>query len=438
MAGKYKIGSSLVYDFSKNIFIDEGVKVGVESTLGTKPNSGLKVFDRAFKDVSFGPTLHSRIMSWCKAIFSRDGNVEWMGSNLLGTESIKFFDTDRDRFFDEVIAVDEDYLTQSLQNETDFMLDWNVGGDVFNLTCTYLVHRYLPIIGKDKKAYDAIVELLKLLQFKFYSSIYFNFFKGKPVDLPAAEGTYAALSMKFAIKQLGCWGELIRDRAESFVDKSSPHYKSITKFDNSKDIVYFITDLNTRTKQTVKDYYAELDRVRANNNRIGLQSAHVNIDGESIIRDRVNAFATAKDYLLTAASSRQSLYKSELVGVVMEMVPKASPAAFKELLMYTADLPFGKERDNIEKAMTDTLLHAFNFVATKRVSFTDAGGLLGKLRGLYMSPKSTDPIVLELRTSLENYTKRNTHLRNPAALAAMRNALMLYFVLRAISSNIYS
>lgn len=423
----------LVYDYITGVY---SVRNGVIGAEAAKQDGAVrKVFEEVFKGVSVGPTLHSRIIAYCKGIMSRDGNVEWVGSNLLGTETIRFYTTDRDRFFDEVLEVDEDYLNELLHG-TDLNMSWKVTSDTFNLAVTYLVHLYLPLVEKDKKAKEAIVEMVSLLQFKFYSSIYAHFFK-KPVDLPAAEGTYAALSLKFAIKQLGSWGAVIRERSEYFVSKESPHMSAIRKFQESKLIIYFVSDLNTRTKQTVKDYYGVLDSVRSNNNRINTQSAKVEIDGESIIRDRTTAYNTARTYLLETSTNLSSFYKNELVAVVLELVPKASQSALRDVLSYMAQLPFGKEREKVEYMMGLTLEHAFEYVAVNRIRFTDASLLLTKMRALYMSSKTSDTRILELRTGLESFAKKNTHLRNNAALSAIRNAIMLYFLLRAVSSSMY-
>lgn len=423
----------LVYDYITGVYSMRNGVIGAEAT--KQDGAVRKVFEEVFKGVTVGPTLHSRIIAYCKGIMSRDGNVEWVGSNLLGTETIRFYTTDRDRFFDEVLEVDEDYLNELLHG-TDLNMSWKVTSDTFNLAVTYLVHLYLPLVEKDKKAKEAIVEMVSLLQFKFYSSIYAHFFK-KPVDLPAAEGTYAALSLKFAIKQLGSWGAVIRERSEYFVSKESPHTNAIRKFQESKLIIYFVSDLNTRTKQTIKDYYGVLDTVRSNNNRINTQSAKVEIDGESIIRDRTTAYNTARTYLLETSTNLSSFYKNELIAVVLELVPKASQSALRDVLSYMAQLPFGKEREKVEHMMGLTLEHAFEYVAVNRIRFTDASLLLTKMRALYMSSKTSDTRILELRTGLESFAKKNTHLRNNAALSAIRNAIMLYFLLRAVSSSMY-
>lgn len=422
----------LRYNFSTGVYELTNRVLGTESAM---PSSVRKIYDQLFSKITIDVRMHKRIQHYVSTIFSRDTNVEWFGSALLGVHTIRFYDTDRDRFFDEVIQVDEDYLTELLNDKklSDMVMEWNVTGDVFNLTVVYLVHRYLPLIDKDKLAYDAIVSLVELLQFKFYTSIYSHFFK-RPVDLPAAEATYAALSMKFDIKQVGSWGKHIRARAEYFVSKESPHYDNIKRFQDTPKIIYFISDLNTRTKQTVKDYYAILDVVRRDNSRMLVQSAMVDVNGETILRDRVSAFNTAKQNLLEASMSLSSMYKEELARVVLEIVPKASPNALKTIIVYITSLPYGKERGEIEQIMVDTLTHAFDYVTTNRVNFTDVAFLLNKLRALYMASKTTDPYILTLRTRIEKLAKKHTHLRRDADLAALRNALLLYFMIRALAS----
>lgn len=87
--------------------------------------------------------------------------------------------------------------------------------------------------------------------------------------------------------------------------------------------------------------------------------------------------------------------------------------------------------------MENTLMHAFDYIAKNRVRFNDVGAILVKMKALYMSSKTTDPLLLELRSRIEKFVKKNSHLRSSAALASARSSLMLYFLLRALASNQY-
>lgn len=426
---------NLQYNFDTGYLVMKDLFLATESSK-RMDGSLLKACDATIGTINICPALHNRIIHYCRSLFTRSENVEWFGSNLLGVHTIRFYDNDRNVFFEEIIGVEEDIFTEHLRS-TDIRFDWKVTSDAFALAIVYLVRMYYPYIDKDKLAREACASLVSLLQFKYYSSIYSHFFP-KEVDLPAAEGTYAVLSLKFAIKQMGSWGAVIRERSEQFISNTSPHYKNIKSFKVTTEVIYFISDLNTRTKQTVKDYYGVLDRVRNNNLRINTESAKIDLDGESILKDRTNSFNTAKGYLLDSSTSPTSMYKYELANVVSEFVPKASPVILKEMLESIANLPFGKERDKMEGLLVMTLEHAFEYIVSNRIKFTDVTFLLTKMKALYMSSTTSNERILTLRTELERYVKKNSHLRNDAALAAMRNALLMYFLVRALSANVYS
>jgi len=425
----------LLYDFALGVYVEQPI-VATESTV----NLALKdAFDKHFKDVYFDARFLANLRAFNQEIFGRANNLEWFGSTLLGVHPIRFLPQDSDRFFDSILGIDEDALLESVRSTKTVDLTWNVGGSIFNLAIAYIVHRVIGKADKDKVAHDIGFEALMLLQFKFYTSIYFNFFskRGHLVDLPTAEAAYAALSMRFEIKVAGSWRKHLENRSEDFLSRDgTTHYPRMVKFDTPKDIVYYITDMNTRNKKTVKEYYRELKNVRASGNRILVQSQTVILDGQAIMRDQVNALSIAKQQLFEASMSFPALYKSELTLVVLELVPKASATAFKTVLQYIAGLPaLGKERDAVNALMEDTLSHAFDYVVSNRVSFTDVGALLDKLQALYTAPKSSNPYVLTLRERIEKLVSKQTHLTHQAALAAVRTAVMLYFVLRAIAGT---
>ena len=417
----------LYYDYGFGGYVPMGFSVAHEARHDDRLR---KAFDSVFNKLVIDRKLASKLRHYVSGILSREGNVEWLGSNLLGVHSIRFFDSDRNRLFDEVINIDEDYLSELIKESHSINTDWQVAGDTYNLTIVYLLHLMIPKFG-DKEILAAAIDLVTILQFKFYSSIYYHFFP-KPVDLPAAEAAYSMLSMKFDIRRLGNWGLHMAERATYFSSPEYPNYDAVKRFDAPDMVLRYITDLNTRTKQTVKDYYAVLDRVRRENARVVSQSARVELDGQSVIRDKVGALEIAKQNLFDASYDINNLYKEELARVVLEMVPKASPAALKTLLTYIAGLPIGKKRDEVNSIMEDTLSHAFDEIVTNRINFNDAVTVLQRMRALYQASKSPNPYVLSLRSRIEKLAAKETHIRHESALAALRNALLLYFLIRSL------
>ncbi|AWN09092.1 putative virion structural protein [Salmonella phage SPAsTU] len=423
--GEYSTG--MYYDYGFGGYVPMGLVVAHEAM---KNDSLRKAFEGAFKKVVIDRRLASKLRHYVNGVLSREGNVEWLGSNLLGVHSIRFYDSDRNRLFDEVLMVDEDYLAEIIKETNTINTDWAVAGDTYNLAMVFLLHLMMPKFS-DKEIKAAAVDCVTLLQFKFYSSIYYHFFP-KPVDMPAAEATYSMLSLKFDIRRLGNWGLHMQERSEYFCSTEYPNYDAVKRFDTPDLVLRFITDLNTRTKQTVKDYYGVLDKVRRDNSRVVTQSTRIELDGESIIRDKVGALDIAKQNLFDASYDLNNLYKEQLAKVVLELVPKASPAALKTLLQYIASLPLGKKRDEINSIMEDTLSHAFDEIVTSRLNFNDAVVVLQRMRALYQASKSPNPYVLSLRQRIEKLAARETHIRHESALAALRNALLLYFLIRSL------
>lgn len=425
------------------LFTEVSSLVGVSVEAGENPTWGsIKTLHDAFvAGAGSAPTtiaMCKRVINYSKAIAMRTENINYFGGNLLGVDRIRFYSTDRDQWFDEILQIDEAYLQECIRAVPAVDKDWRVAGDAFNLSVIWFVHRAMIDFGtKDKIAYEAMVEALIMLQFRFITSAYTNFFR-QPVDEAAAEATYAASSMKFRIRQLGTWGAVLRARAEDYLSKESTHARTLQKFEDDQAVMYVVTDISTRIRKMIKDQYAILDRIRSGNLRIQTTSGSIELDGEKIIRDVVSTYTSARYYLLDVAGNESSLIKLDLIDVVLDIMTTASKQALLDILVSMARTPTGKQRDVVESLLEDTLLYCFEYIAKHRIRFTDVGFILSKMRSMITSSKSEDPQLMDLRARIEKYAKRHTHLKASSALASVRTAFMLYVLLRALSSNIYS
>ena len=64
--------------------------------------------------------------------------------------------------------------------------------------------------------------------------------------------------------------------------------------------------------------------------------------------------------------------------------------------------------------------------------------LIDKLRGAYMSSRSTDVKLLEVRVLVEKIVREATGSLNEAGISSVRTAWMLYIVIRAYSMRFYT
>lgn len=398
----------------------------------------IKAFSEAAGNVEATPRLAKSISAFAKYLATcNDEHIEFFGGNLLGVNRIRFLDRDRAKWFDDILAVDEDYLRELVHSVPYIDKEWNVGADVFNLSIVWVLYKFMTSPQAHSKEFQqAMVDTLVILQFRFISSLYTSYFR-RPVDRAAAEATYAAFTLKFNIKRMGSWGELMRDRAMAYISPESPHANTLKTFSPDEAVVYVVTDLQTRTRKTIKDQYHVLDQIRSGNLRIQTTQSTMSIDGDKIIKDQVNAYANARRFLLDVSGNEASFIKKPLVDIVLDLMSTTSEYVFMDMLRAIANTPVGKLHDEIDWMLESTLQHAFEYIAKNRIRFNDIGIILVKMKAMYMSSKSTDPLLLELRKRIEKYVYKNSHLRSSAALASVRTALMLYFLLRALSSSQY-
>lgn len=393
-------------------------------------------FEKVAPGFKFDKRLCGRIANYYHRLTRDEANIKWFGGCLLGTEHIRFTDRNRDEWFDSVLEIDEDYLGLELE-KTGLVANWNVSSDEFNNSCVWLIHKAWEASPhfKDNDIREACKYVFSILQFKFYTSLYFNQFPKNLVDQPAAEAAYAALTLKFAIKQTGSWQAMIERRSENFLKKESPHYQTYKDYKEINSIIYVMSDMQTRTRSTFYDYYNELDKIRKTNARLGVYSDVISVDGEDILKDSVRLQEVALRYLLNSSTNTASFVTQSYLDVVSELVNTSSPYAVKDALTAISTLPPGKDRSNMEDVMQRTLLITFEYVRANRLKFSQITYLLTKIRFVITAAKSTDKDVLFIRNTTEKFIAKNTHLKHGTTLKSARTAVLLYFIIKGLSAN---
>lgn len=419
--------------------LSRSISLGLENYRNERFNTLYDAFNEAADNVVGDERLAKRIINFARFLRTKNSDhINWFGGNLLGVDRIKLIPSDTDRWFDEVLEVDENLLRECVHAVPSINIDWNVSSDVFNLSCIWAIHRLVTSSNAQSKLIQqAQVEVGVILQFRFYTSIWFNQFSN-PVDKAAAEATYQSLSLKFRLRQLGSWGALLEHQAQALVDPKGIRARTLKTFSTDDDVIRIVTDISTRCRAVVKDMYGPLEAIRSSNARITTTgSTAISVDGDKIIKDASVFYNTAIYYLLDAASTPSNFIREDLVYLVCDLMPTVSEKALKECLNAMALAPEGKQRQAVNWMMESTLQHAFEYISSNRIRVTDAGQILSKLRAIYTAPKTAGDLLPKIRTEIEKFAKKNCFLRSPSALASVRTTIMLYFVVRALAYNQY-
>lgn len=364
----------------------------------------------------------------------------FFGGNLLGVHPARFLDSDRHRWFDEIIDADEETLKVQLHALPSIDPNFFISSNAMNLSCAYLTHAIFrsALSAKDKK--EAIVNVLLILQFKFITSILQHYFR-YPADKAVAEATYASLTQKFAIKEHGSWIGVLTNRCEDILAPTSIHYDVISRFDQDEDIVNMLNDVQGRIRSMVKNIYRVMLRVREEGTKIGTTSNVVSHDGEEILRDKINGLGNYIHYLKSVVGDKNSFVREELLGVVGKILPSAQARYLRPALEFISAQYFKENHKDYERVFTLTLVHSYSYLSNNRSavrSGTDLGDMLIKLRGAYTSSRSNDTDLLELRESVETLIRPSVDSRTASVLSSVRTGVLLYLVARAYTMQYYS
>jgi hypothetical protein len=400
------------------------------------------VFDDECSRLDIGPKLLERLHKYQVGFVNKnEDHIKFFGGNLTGVQVVRFTGEDRNRWFDEIVEVDEVPLAERLYALPTVNREFHVSSDTMNLSCVWLMHAIWrsPRLN-DKQKHQGMMDVTLVLQYKYLTSRLFQHFK-YPADKATAEATYAQLTNKYALKEHGSWQALLNARAEEIIGPHSIHFSTIRRMDQDKDVVYMLNDTQGRIRDTLKNIYGVFLRVHQQGIRVSSVSSIIEHDGVEILRDKTKSLLAYGRYINSIITDRASFIREELTQVIEQIMHTMPPKLFHESLVWMSQnyrQPGAKE---IEEVINEVLVHSFDYLSANRTlvkNSNDLPGLLSKLRGVYMSSRSTDPALFSLREKTEKIVRQATGNRNASLIASVRTGVLLYVVLRSYTMRHYA
>jgi hypothetical protein len=408
---------------------------------GEKLRTAKDVFETEVKDLEADKRLAEKIHRYKQNFINRNKeHAAFFGGNLLGVNVVRFVDADRDNWFDNIIAADEELLREQLHELPGINPEWHVSSNVMNLSCAYLAHRFFHSALPAAQKREAMFNVFSILQFKFVSSILYRFFP-YPADKQVAEATYAALNMKFILKEKGSWLGLLNHRCEEILSRSSPHYNAIAYMDSDKEVVDMLNAIHGALKGYIKNMREVMERIRLTGGKVSSVSSVAGVNGEEVLKDKTRGPAVYTNYLKSVLSDKNSFIREELLLVITKIMPSAKYQHLRSSLEHMSDNYFKKDHHKIEKIINLSMVHAFAYLSDNRISLRsniDLSSMLLRLKGAYTSSRSTDPDLLELRNLVEEIIRPAVDSRTEAVVASVRTGVLMYMVSRAYTMQYYS
>lgn len=408
-----------------------------------KENNVKRVFDENCDHIKFDVKLAKKFADYVISFVNKnEESMTFFGSGLMGVQIVRFTNQDKDKWFNDILEIDDIILEEKILELPKINQDFHVSSDLFNLSAVWCLHSFMnsPLLN-DKQKEQALLDISLALNFKYLTSLLYQYFK-YPADPEIAAATYAQLSYKFAIKQYGNWYATLVARCNDFLDNDSIHYNTLKKFNDDGKIVYMLNDTQGRIRDMVKNLYGELIKVKTQGLRIKSTSTlSLDQEGEQIVKDKTKNLLGYTRYMHSIITDKDSFIKNELIDVITNIMHTMPPKLLIQTLEYMATNYRHMGSEDIEELVTLTLTHSFSYLSnnTNLMKQTnDTAALVSRLRGVYMSSRSNEIDLIHMRKKAENIIKVATKNKNDNTIASVRTALLLYVVLRAFSKNYYS
>lgn len=402
-----------------------------------------EVLDELFVNTKFNKQLANLAYQFQIEFINRsEDHMKFFGGNLIGVYRVRFTEPDIARYYDEVINLDVDTVKHAIRKVNTINHEFKISSDPTNLVWLYMVHRFLttPYLDETKRA-RAAMDVVLAFNYRTIASLLAIYFK-YPTDTDTAQAVYERLSGRYLIKKLGTWQKVFQYRAEEFISKDSIHYQAMINFTDDAAIVNAVNDLQSRTKDTLKNIYAEFIRVKEEGVKISSSSSTmIDADGDEIVKDRIHGLETYKNYILDVMIHRDSFIKTELVDVVTSVITTVQEKAFMHLLEWISDEVSKSSRDMIVEFTEVTLMLAFNYLLKHSYVVhhsKDMLFLVSKLKGYILSSRGSDGELEAFREQGDTLVIKATEKTSSQSVSSLRNALFLYICIRAFTKHAYT
>lgn len=395
------------------------------------------VFDHHCATLDITPKFAKEIIEFDQRFVTKNSDhVNFFGSPYLGVYPIRWTDEERNRWVDDLLAVDEIALKDDIRQLPTIDPTHTVATDFINLSFVYILYRLYNSGLDSNLKHLAMMSIVRIMHYKFLTSLMAHYFR-YPADEAIAKATYTALTLKFDIKRLGSWGALITDRAEVVTTKNSLHWLSFTTMRDDHAVQRMISDVQSRIREVVKAQVAVFYKVRENGDRVLSTSSIITTDEGFTVRDVKRTISNYLNYMNSIMPQSRDFVRDDLLNIIGKLNPSANPVIVKQALIYMSDNYLEIKKPYVKKIVEDCIVYSFNFIRNNRIEKSDLPNIAVRLRSMFTGSRVNDPAILEMRQIGDQIVIESQVRRTGVPISPERTAMLLYIVLRAMTKNHY-
>jgi len=397
------------------------------------------VFDDAAHDFVVDAKLIQRLREFERSFVNRnEDHIAFFGGNLTGVHAMRFRPSDLDKWFTEILDID-DVLVEEGIRRLPHDQTWVRANDVFNQSCVWLVHRIMSSNLSPALKEEGSQLTIQIMQYKFLGSLLSHYWK-YPADQGTAQATLAAMSRKYLIKTSKSWHDLLEKRAKEMVSSRSVHRRAYMEMRSDKEVINMINDIQNRLKELIKSISKVFYDLHSKGVRVNTEKSVREIEGDVVLQDKSRQFSTFIRYLHEVMDDPKSFIRDELVDVVADAMHTMNPRHLVETLEWMSRNRLVARHEYITELADETLIYAFDLIASDRSMYNIRGGLtplIAKLRSMYMASRMSNESLLKTKALSEQIVTQAIKTKNDSVIASVRTGVQLYLVIRAMAMQYY-
>lgn len=361
--------------------------------------------------------------------------IEFLGSNLLGVQAIRYSTLDDETFFNDILGIDLKILKMDLHALNGINSNWKVSSNPTYLTLIYLMYAFINSndIGKNTQA--VLDELYYIFAYKTISSKITHGFKHQ-VKESIAKATYERLSNRYILKKVGSWQKLFEYRAGDVDNSKGLHYKNLTRLDTDKAVI-IINDLQGRINDVFKNIYGVMmEIINGDGNAINNSSLNTtNAEGEESIAD------------ITDRPDKYIMYLKDIIGKPTDFVNN-------DVLVLTCSVMNNNETELVKKVLIDMsnekldkdMTEVINVVILNSISYLKSNNIesnyvdnlmevLISLKGYWSSSRITEKDSVEVKKILNKIVSKSIHKKTKWLIVTIVINIILFIFIRSITKG---
>lgn len=398
-------------------------------------------------DISyFTPELANKIIDYVIRYELKGTNPLAFNTYMLGVHKCFFGNNDRDNFLSLFNITVSDIRTATAK-VSSINSQLRVLSDPFNLWIPYVIHGILvsPALSKFPKQHEAAIKCIMLLQYKFFTSLVNHYFPYTPNE-NIMRAMFENMQYKFEIKVHGTWANVLKARAEQLLSDSSIHLKTLYDFNNDKNILYFISDLQTRVRSQMNTVTAAFYEAKQKNDTIMTYSSMgVDNEGVSSLIDASNPIESAISNIYSDCLNLNSFLDPKLMSIAISQFKNVNPVTFKSFIIAFSEYAVKMHKSGKSKEITviedyelytgpeifvTTLLRqCYRFCTNNRIDLNRPLLVLKAIKDAFSSSRISDEDILKLRKTMEHFVLKLQANRREIIMSGLRIGFVLYLIL---------